>query len=201
MCDWNIDTAVTSERMSAWALAMRDRAVTLAYSGTAIETRTPIIATTIISSIRVKPRAFHRIDLMASPATSPRCSDGANPSAVAVSPEKSLSGADDRRHDALETAIICQRGDGKRQLDEKWRNCRPRPTDPIGPAAQELESIQARWDPSSSRRSATHTAYGACESSSSNQAPVDCSGTLRILTWCQGVTRRIRVFRLRRSRY
>src|SRR5262249_44094183 len=67
MCDWNIDTAVTSERMSAWALAMRDRAVTLAYSGTAIETRTPIIATTIISSIRVKPRAFHRIDLMASP--------------------------------------------------------------------------------------------------------------------------------------
>src|SRR3989442_15875897 len=67
MCDWYIDTAVTSERMSAWAFAIRDRAVTLAYSGTAIEARTPIIATTIISSIRVKPRAFHRIDLMAPP--------------------------------------------------------------------------------------------------------------------------------------
>src|SRR5262249_58061926 len=65
MWDWYAETTATSERISAWAFAIRDRAVTLAYSGTAIEHRMPTIATTIISSISVKPRAFHRIDLMA----------------------------------------------------------------------------------------------------------------------------------------
>src|SRR5205809_7151118 len=51
-----METAEASARASAWALAIRARCCTLAYSGTAIAARMPMIATTIRSSIRVKPR-------------------------------------------------------------------------------------------------------------------------------------------------
>src|ERR1700730_5631315 len=49
-------TADARARASAWALARRARAWTLAYSGMAIAARIPMIATTIINSMRVKPR-------------------------------------------------------------------------------------------------------------------------------------------------
>src|SRR6266478_4487060 len=49
-------TADARARASAWALARRARAWTLAYSGMAIAARMPMIATTIINSMRVKPR-------------------------------------------------------------------------------------------------------------------------------------------------
>jgi hypothetical protein len=43
-------------RVSACAFAIRARACTLAYSGTAIAARIPMMATTMRSSISVKPR-------------------------------------------------------------------------------------------------------------------------------------------------
>src|SRR5882672_4870635 len=48
-------TANARARASACALARRARAWTLAYAGMAIAARMPMIATTIINSIRVKP--------------------------------------------------------------------------------------------------------------------------------------------------
>src|SRR5512147_2551489 len=49
-------TADARARASAWALARRARAWTLAYSGMAIAARMPMMATTIIKSMSVKPR-------------------------------------------------------------------------------------------------------------------------------------------------
>jgi hypothetical protein len=49
-------TAEAMARVSACALAIRARCCTFAYSGTAIAARMPMIATTISSSISVKPR-------------------------------------------------------------------------------------------------------------------------------------------------
>src|SRR5215469_7813908 len=49
-------TAEARVRVSAWALAMRARVWTLAYSGIAMAARMPMMATTIMSSMRVKPR-------------------------------------------------------------------------------------------------------------------------------------------------
>src|SRR6266481_8837387 len=49
-------TAEASVRVSACALATRARVWTLAYSGIAIAARMPMMATTIISSMSVKPR-------------------------------------------------------------------------------------------------------------------------------------------------
>ena len=93
---------------------MRDRAVTLAYSGTAIEARIPMIATTIISSISVKPRAFHRVDFI----TRHRyCSDDAKRSKTGTSPVKLGGSGHHRSHEAVRTVTICQAGDGKRQSD------------------------------------------------------------------------------------
>src|SRR6266545_4188244 len=48
--------AEASARASAWALAMRARCWTLAYSGMAMAARIPMMATTIINSMSVKPR-------------------------------------------------------------------------------------------------------------------------------------------------
>ena len=48
-------TADPMVRASACALATRARVCTLAYSGMAIAARMPMIATTIINSISVKP--------------------------------------------------------------------------------------------------------------------------------------------------
>src|SRR5882724_3544447 len=49
-------TADARARESAWALARRARAWTLAYSGMAMAARIPMMATTIINSMSVKPR-------------------------------------------------------------------------------------------------------------------------------------------------
>src|SRR5512144_197248 len=49
-------TAEARARESAWALARRARAWTLAYNGMAIAARMPMMATTIINSMSVKPR-------------------------------------------------------------------------------------------------------------------------------------------------
>src|SRR5512144_2997696 len=49
-------TADARARASAWALARRARAWTLAYSGIAMAARMPMMATTIINSMSVKPR-------------------------------------------------------------------------------------------------------------------------------------------------
>src|SRR6266851_2131413 len=49
-------TAEARARASAWALASRARAWTLAYSGMAMAARIPMMATTIINSMSVKPR-------------------------------------------------------------------------------------------------------------------------------------------------
>src|SRR5580700_3158423 len=49
-------TAEARARASAWALASRARAWTLAKSGMAIAARMPMMATTIINSMSVKPR-------------------------------------------------------------------------------------------------------------------------------------------------
>src|SRR5262245_23656282 len=49
-------TADARARASAWALASRARAWTLAYSGMAMAARIPMMATTIINSMSVKPR-------------------------------------------------------------------------------------------------------------------------------------------------
>src|ERR1700730_18048042 len=54
-------TADARARASAWALARRARAWTLAYSGMAIAARMPMIATTIINSMRVKTRSLPSI--------------------------------------------------------------------------------------------------------------------------------------------
>src|SRR5712691_8376733 len=51
-------TALARVRESARALALRARAWMFAYSGIAMAARMPMIATTIISSMRVKPRLF-----------------------------------------------------------------------------------------------------------------------------------------------
>src|SRR5712691_12452861 len=48
--------AEASARESAWALATRARCCTLAYSGMAMAARMPMMATTIINSMSVKPR-------------------------------------------------------------------------------------------------------------------------------------------------
>src|SRR6266850_6942849 len=48
-------TADARARASAWAFASRARAWTLAYSGMAIAARIPMMATTIINSMSVKP--------------------------------------------------------------------------------------------------------------------------------------------------
>src|SRR3989442_3279058 len=168
MCDWYIDTALTSERMSAWALAIRDRAVTLAYSGTAIEARTPMIATTIISSISVKPRAFHRVDFI----TRHRyCSDGAKRSKTGTSPVKLGGSGHHRSHEAVRTVTICQAGDGKRQSDGNRlygsvSGRRPGTADAPGlwPG-----SGRGRWDRPNSGRSATLKAGGPSGSRSSSR--------------------------------
>src|SRR5712692_9777575 len=52
----NMLTAEPRVRESAWALATRARVCTLAYSGMAMAARIPMMATTIISSMSVKPR-------------------------------------------------------------------------------------------------------------------------------------------------
>ena len=49
-------TAEARVRVSACALAMRARVWTLAYSGMAMAARMPMMATTIINSMSVKPR-------------------------------------------------------------------------------------------------------------------------------------------------
>src|SRR5512144_2615576 len=49
-------TAEARARESAWALARRARAWTLAYNGMAMAARMPMMATTIINSMSVKPR-------------------------------------------------------------------------------------------------------------------------------------------------
>src|SRR5881397_1633752 len=49
-------TALARVRASAWPFAMRARAWMFAYNGIAMAARMPMIATTIISSMRVKPR-------------------------------------------------------------------------------------------------------------------------------------------------
>src|SRR6266436_4779646 len=51
-------TAEASVRRSAWPLATRARVWTLAYIGMAMAARMPMMATTIISSMSVKPRWF-----------------------------------------------------------------------------------------------------------------------------------------------
>ena len=56
MCAWNAPTAEASVRVSAWALAMRERDWTLAKSTREIAVRMAITDTTTSSSIRVKPR-------------------------------------------------------------------------------------------------------------------------------------------------
>ena len=56
MCAEYMLTAEASVRASACALAMRARAWMFAYSGMAMAARIPMMATTIISSMSVKPR-------------------------------------------------------------------------------------------------------------------------------------------------
>src|SRR4029450_6772937 len=56
MCAEYMPPAEASVRASACALAMRARAWMFAYSGIAMAARIPMIATTIISSMSVKPR-------------------------------------------------------------------------------------------------------------------------------------------------
>src|SRR4030095_5006043 len=56
MCAEYMLTAEASVRASACALAIRARAWMFAYSGIAMAARMPMIATTIISSMSVKPR-------------------------------------------------------------------------------------------------------------------------------------------------
>ena len=56
MCAEYMLTAEASVRASACALAMRARAWMFAYSGMAMAARIPMMATTIMSSMSVKPR-------------------------------------------------------------------------------------------------------------------------------------------------
>src|SRR6266702_384363 len=56
MWDVNMLMAEPRIRASSWALATRARVCTLAYSGIAMAVRMPMMATTIISAMSVKPR-------------------------------------------------------------------------------------------------------------------------------------------------